>query len=263
MVRTAGAEKSVKIYQSTDFLKVEPDDAAFRNVRAILLDPSCSGSGIIGRDDDAEMSLADDLRSRHQQQQRLGMKRKRCLSPAEAEEKSHQDSKALFTRLENLAAFQLKLLLRAMCFPKAVMISYSTCSIHSEENESVIIQALSSKIAKERGWKILKRDDQFEGLKRWEIRGNLDACRSIIEELTIDDSKVEFKAEDIADACIRCEKGTKDGTMGFFVAGFVRSYENEELQEQSRRRREEARKQDIEYFKLRSANEGYFRSPAG
>ena len=89
----------------------------------------------------------------------------------------------------------------------------------------MIIQALSSRIAKERGWKILKRDDQFEGLKRWEIRGNLDACRSIMEQLTLGDSELEVKAEDIADACIRCEKGTKDGTMGFFVAGFVRRYE--------------------------------------
>ncbi len=42
MVRTAGAEKFVKIYRNTDFLKAEPDDAAFKNVRAILIDPSCS-----------------------------------------------------------------------------------------------------------------------------------------------------------------------------------------------------------------------------
>jgi putative methyltransferase len=26
----------------------------------------------------------------------------------------------------------------------------------------------------------------------------------------------------LADACIRCERGTDEGTMGFFVAGFVR-----------------------------------------
>jgi putative methyltransferase len=27
---------------------------------------------------------------------------------------------------------------------------------------------------------------------------------------------------EVADACIRCDKSTEDGTMGFFVAGFVR-----------------------------------------
>jgi len=262
MVRAAGAEKLVKMFEKTDFLRVDPDDATFSNVRAILLDPSCSGSGIIGRDDDAELSLPDDLRSYHQQQKQPGRKRKRSLGPTETEGESHQDSKALFARLESLAAFQLKLLLRAMRFPKAVMISYSTCSIHSEENESVVIQALSSRIAKERGWKILKRDDQFEGLKRWKIRGDLEACRSITQGLMIDDSEMEFKPEDIADACIRCEKGTKDGTMGFFVAGFIRCYETKELQEQSRRRREEARNQDIEYFKLRATKE-VLHNPAG
>ena len=28
--------------------------------------------------------------------------------------------------------------------------------------------------------------------------------------------------EEVLDACIRCNKGTDDGTMGFFVAAFVR-----------------------------------------
>ena len=32
-------------------------------------------------------------------------------------------------------------------------------------------------------------------------------------------------AEEVAEACIRCAKGTGEGTMGFFVCGFVRDGE--------------------------------------
>ena len=33
---------------------------------------------------------------------------------------------------------------------------------------------------------------------------------------------LESDVEEIAEACIRCEKGTKEGTQGFFVVAFVR-----------------------------------------
>lgn len=32
-----------------------------------------------------------------------------------------------------------------------------------------------------------------------------------------------LQSEEIRNACIRCEKGTEEGTMGFFVAAFVRN----------------------------------------
>jgi putative methyltransferase len=32
----------------------------------------------------------------------------------------------------------------------------------------------------------------------------------------------EKQKKEVLDACIRCDKGTEDGTMGFFVAAFVR-----------------------------------------
>ena len=52
MVSWAGAGHQVNIKGGTDFLKVNPEDKIFARVKAILLDPSCSGSGIVGRDDD-------------------------------------------------------------------------------------------------------------------------------------------------------------------------------------------------------------------
>ena len=57
MVSWAGAGRHVTIKGGTDFLKVNPKDKAFTRVKAILLDPSCSGSGIVGRDDDEEPEM--------------------------------------------------------------------------------------------------------------------------------------------------------------------------------------------------------------
>lgn len=71
----------------------------------------------------------------------------------------------------------------------------------------MVLRALASPIAKERGWRVLRRDEQVEGMKNWAVRGDVSACAGDAE---------------VAEACIRCEKGTGEGTMGFFVVGFVR-----------------------------------------
>lgn len=91
-----------------DFLKVEPSDSKFSSVRHILLDPSCSGSGIVDRLND----LTDDGGS----------------SSAE--------------RLQALAAFQRKVLSHALRFPAVEHLVYSTCSVHQEENEDVVRDTL-------------------------------------------------------------------------------------------------------------------------
>jgi len=83
----------------------------------------------------------------------------------------------------------------------------------------VVVKALCSPAARERGWRVLRRDEQVDGMRRWHRRGSLGTCRSILDEK---DDTVKLSAEEIAEACIRCEKGSEDGTMGFFVAGFVR-----------------------------------------
>ncbi|KAF4636444.1 hypothetical protein G7Y89_g1642 [Cudoniella acicularis] len=109
----------------------------------------------------------------------------------------------LKARLAALSKFQLELLLHAFKFPSAKKITYSTCSIYAEENENVVEAALSSEISKAKGWRLLKRDEQIRGMREWPVRGSCD------------DS-------DIAEACIRADKGDEHGTMGFFLAGFVR-----------------------------------------
>ncbi|XP_043910047.1 28S rRNA (cytosine-C(5))-methyltransferase [Protopterus annectens] len=91
-----------------DFLKTDPNNPKYRNVKHILLDPSCSGSGIVSRLN----QLTDDKAS----------------SSSE--------------RLQALSGFQRKALSHALCFPTVERVVYSTCSVHTEENEDVVRDAL-------------------------------------------------------------------------------------------------------------------------
>ncbi|XP_041096887.1 probable 28S rRNA (cytosine-C(5))-methyltransferase [Polyodon spathula] len=87
-----------------DFLTLDPEDPRYSQVEYILLDPSCSGSGIVGR-----MNEVTD-------------------SPGSVSTQ----------RLQSLAAFQLRCLNHALRFPRLQRLVYSTCSVHEEENESVV-----------------------------------------------------------------------------------------------------------------------------
>ena len=236
MVRIAGAESHVTITAGQDFLRVDPNQPPLDGVGALLLDPSCSGSGIVGRDEVSEIILP--RRELTYVPQSRSKKRKR-KAPVEASQPIvetpvvpeeiplHGDDgpDQLSTRLAALSTFQLKLLLHAFEFPKARKITYSTCSVYSQENEYVVTKALESPIAKKRGWGILQRDQQISGMKTWEIRGDPQACREISETGDVDQ---------VAEACIRCEKGTKEGTQGFFVAAFVRDREDQSTQDFSK-----------------------------
>ena len=230
MVTVAGADDVVNIKAGQDFLRLDPLDEPWCNVGALLLDPSCSGSGIVGRDE----KLSFDLPSREADTSRLGNSKKRKRREKEipvmadpnneiGEEiaiPASEPADKLQSRLASLSTFQTKLLLHAMSFPRARKITYSTCSSYAEENENVVLNALQSDVAAQRGWKILSRKEQIEGMRSWPIRGNGDACRKgPIDNLL---------AEDVADACIRCEKGTSEGTQGFFVAAFVRDFSDGE-----------------------------------
>ncbi|KAK7884091.1 hypothetical protein WMY93_027214 [Mugilogobius chulae] len=86
-----------------DFLKVDPHSPEYREVEYILLDPSCSGSGMVCLRDDSDTDQA---------------------------------------RLSSLAAFQLKCLKHALSFPCLKRLVYSTCSIHRQENEDVVSSCL-------------------------------------------------------------------------------------------------------------------------
>lgn len=240
MVSKAGATKHVSVHQM-DFLTSDPSDEKWKDVSALLLDPSCSGSGMTGRDDRIRVTLPrTDLPNSAMTSSRK--KRKRPLTDQtpkpesqEAEEPEAADEtppEILAARLSALSAFQLKILLHAFQFPKARKIVYSTCSVHAEENERVVMQALSRSCGQGLGWQILRRDKQVAGLRAWNVRGDIDACkvplnesgRSILGSVT---------AHDIAEACIRCEKNTAEGTQGFFVAGFVRDCLQEDATDES------------------------------
>lgn len=91
-----------------DFLKVDPDSPQYKDVEYILLDPSCSGSGMVCLRDDA----------------------------------SSADKEQVQARLASLASFQLRCLNHGLRFPRLKRLVYSTCSIHSQENEEVVAACL-------------------------------------------------------------------------------------------------------------------------
>ncbi|KAJ7739302.1 S-adenosyl-L-methionine-dependent methyltransferase [Mycena olivaceomarginata] len=109
MVARAGCTNVAPVH--ADFLAVDPRDPKFARATHILLDPSCSGSGIVNRLDH--------------------------LLETEEENQEAQDE-----RLHKLAAFQLLMIRHAMKFPRVARIVYSTCSVHAAENEHVVRAAL-------------------------------------------------------------------------------------------------------------------------
>lgn len=223
LLKTAGVHSFVITKIGQDFLRTDPMKAPWNSIGTLLLDPSCSGSGIVGRDETLNVVLPiKNTSDPHEAQSKKRKRKSKAIKPLNSYDvleeipiDGDKPSDQLSARLTALSAFQLKLLLHAFHFPKARRITYSTCSIYAEENEHVVTKALASLIAQERGWKILRKEDQISGMKGWKIRGKADACTDIVRDEMIG-------KEEIAKACIRCEKGTEAGTQGFFVAGFVR-----------------------------------------
>lgn len=228
MVHLAGSDVLTKLHPGQDFLKTDPNSSVYRNVGALLLDPSCSGSGIVGRDDMPQLHLPVLKEKPSSSTSHGGKKYTKVPDPKQEIRKRKREEKEdlvdvmvdddgvvtavntddeMKARLAALSTFQLELLIHAFKFPSARKITYSTCSIHAEENEYVVQQALQSATAKEQGWRILKHDEQIRGMKEWPVRGSLEACggNSLL-----------------AASCIRANKGDEHGTMGFFLAGFIR-----------------------------------------
>ncbi|KAJ2776686.1 putative 28S rRNA (cytosine-C(5))-methyltransferase [Coemansia interrupta] len=158
--------------QCMSFLDVDPLDPRYAQVDCLLLDPSCSGSGMAGQLD----LLVDRYVALRQGTQ------------------AKEDVK---TRVASLAQFQTDALVHAMRFPGVQRISYSTCSVHVEENEAVVAAVLGM----QEEFALAPRTDV---LPTWPRRG-LSAAG-----LT----------EAQADCLVRAMP--EDGTNGFFVAGFVR-----------------------------------------
>lgn len=224
MVNTAGAAGVVEVRKASDFLKTDPfNDPHLGYTTHLLLDPSCSGSGITAREKAEDSITKFTPISTPVQSHASSKKRKRTSSPpiVELENEgilSDGNATALATRLSTLSRFQLTLLLHALRYPHAKRITYSTCSIYPQENEHIVVAALLSPIAKERGWKL---DSELCMLRGWKRRGILVEVKKKVNELLKPGETMENGwVEDVATGCIRCEEG--DGTGGFFVACLTR-----------------------------------------
>jgi putative methyltransferase len=198
-----GTDKTV-VVSNSDFLTVNITDPRYANVTAILLDPSCSGSGVV-------------------------------KSLERALEHNDDDDAGRSERLASLQAFQIKVIQKAMTFPRVQRIVYSTCSVHLEENEVVVAEILRhaasslpsasrasigtdpnpKKKAKKGatasqdapGWRLVAPPR----LKDWKRRGlPLTAKETGGATLTTEQSA----------ALVRC--APEDGTNGFFVSLFER-----------------------------------------
>ena len=224
MLAKAGASDLVRIHRQ-DFLAFDPTKPPCNTITALLLDPSCSGSGISSRDQAYHVTLPS-AKPTTKSDPRSGRKRKRtkleplseasmATSHMETSMPPEESAQALQKRLDSLREFQTRLLLHAFRFPNARKITYSTCSIFADENENVIVHALLRSQMENLGWRILLRSEQVSGMQAWNVRGDVEACQKLLPDANLD-------AAEIADACIRCEKGTGEGTQGFFVAGLVR-----------------------------------------
>lgn len=108
------------------------------------------------------------------------------------EQDSMQSKKNLDARLQKLSRFQSMLLKHALSFPHAERVVYSTCSIHSEENEGVVADVLA------------QVEDHF----------------MLEEVLPALPHRGEGKLEN-AHKCLRLS-AQEDATHGFFVACFVK-----------------------------------------
>mmetsp|Transcript_47529 Transcript_47529/g.110871 ORF Transcript_47529/g.110871 Transcript_47529/m.110871 type:complete len:518 (+) Transcript_47529:144-1697(+) len=101
-----------------DFLAADVCAEEFRRVTHVLIDPSCSGSGLVAA---REAFSAGDFASEHEGSGSLG--------PESAE-------------VEALANAQERIILHAMRLPSAAAIVYSTCSVYRRENEDVVMRVL-------------------------------------------------------------------------------------------------------------------------
>ncbi|KAJ4953517.1 hypothetical protein NE237_030349 [Protea cynaroides] len=129
-IRRSGAP-NVEVLHG-DFLNLNPKNPLYSKVRAILLDPSCSGSG----------TAADRLDH---------------LLPSHT--KAHSVGAADTERIRKLAAFQVKALSHALSFPAVEKIVYSTCSIHQMENEDVVNSVLP--LARSYGFQLMTTFPQW------------------------------------------------------------------------------------------------------
>lgn len=236
MVAAAGAGNIVTVMPGQDFLAIDPDtDARFKNAKGLLLDPSCSGSGIIGRDDVPQLILPSIPNQKQKQKQpSQSKKRKRDsdthqpTAAASTDENDIPNTTLSEDRLTKLSNIQARIVEHALSFPSATRVTYSTCSIHVIENESVVERVLRSNVARRCGWRVLRRGEQAVDLRGWRYRGvKSDPTSSNGDGMGME---VGLSGEEL-EGCLRCWPGDEEGVGGFFVVGFVRDGDGRDSQE--------------------------------
>lgn len=175
------------------FLDVDPRSPAYASVRAILLDPTCSGSGMLHRIEQFYKHRVEDVAPvgapATKATARLGGLLTRVL-PSGAEKAE------VMSNVAQLAQFQTTILSHALSFPRVEVVAYSTCSVHAAEDEAVLET-------------VLAKHPDFElatALPTWHRRGEAEDTA-----LTNDQART----------CVR-SAGAVDGMNGFFVSKLVR-----------------------------------------
>ncbi len=190
-VQTLGASEHINV-MNQDFFDLVSD--VREAVEGILLDPSCSASGVVSRVD-----VSIDQHKKNQKSDGFDEQQE-----SDEEEDSTMAKKAT-SREDKLAQVQRKLLTHALLsFANCRRVVYSTCSIHEVENEGVVSTVLRDERVKARGWSLTNIMPQT-----WTSRGR---------KLSVTDSSGE---ELPLHYTIRCDP-EKDRTNGFYVARFDR-----------------------------------------
>lgn len=196
-VEQLGAKELINVFNMDFFKMASADrDAA----EGILLDPSCSASGVVSRSD---LALASELRKQQTHLEKakepLGKKRRRDDDDEEGAEEEEDNRDPETKRVERLAIVQKKLLTHSLLsFSNCRRVVYSTCSINEVENEDVVRQVLQDERVTAAGWELSRI------MPTWPTRG----WKSDSDDLPLDYT-------------IRCDPNT-DETNGFYVACFDR-----------------------------------------
>lgn len=196
-MQTLGAIDYVNVMNEDFFdLKSDVRDAA----QGILLDPSCSASGVVSRVDVALAHGRADAASK-----------KQVVADAEDDDdeaSGHVEDTVRPSRQATLSKVQKKLLTHALLsFQNCHRVVYSTCSIDREENEDVVAAVLKDERVKSRGWGLSNIMPNT-----WKSRGGDTIPHADTDEL--------LQGIPIANT-IRCDPNV-DRTNGFFVARFDR-----------------------------------------
>ena len=161
-----------------------------RQVTHVLVDPSCSGSGLVAQYHGSASGVV------------TGEERTAPGASADGAAAEHDARTAPEGDYDigTLAAEQEKLVLAAMALPQARVVVYSTCSVHRQENEDVVQKIL---VNAPKGFSLVR------ALPQWPHRG------------------IAAAGDEIAPLVVRATHD-KDSTNGFFVARFERMQRPEE-----------------------------------